>query len=150
MSEQPFWQRKRLDELSREEWESLCDGCARCCLIKLEDEESGELAYTGVVCRHLDLETCRCNEYARRSETVPECLTLGPDNLDELQWAPASCAYRLLAEGDPLPPWHPLLTGSSESVHEAGYAVSAFAISETELESEDELEEFIIEWREEG
>lgn len=130
--------------MSREEWESLCDGCARCCLIKLEDEESHELHYTSVVCRYLDLEQCRCSEYHQRTTLVPDCLQVTCENVDELYWMPQSCAYRLLAQGLSLPPWHPLLSGDPQSVREAGISVCDFAISEEAVQSPDELEEYII------
>lgn len=141
---QPFWQEKSLGEMSHEEWESLCDGCARCCLIKLEDEESGELCTTSVVCRYLEIEQCRCSVYGERSRLVPECLQVTRENIAGLYWMPHSCAYRLLAEGNPLPDWHPLVSGGSESIHEAGIAVSGYAISELALDEECDLEDYII------
>lgn len=139
-----FWEEKPLAELSREEWESLCDGCARCCLIKLEDEESGELCTTSVVCRYLEIEHCQCSVYSERTRLVPECLQVTPQNVAELYWMPQSCAYRLLAESKPLPEWHPLVSGRRESVHEAGIAVSGYAISERDLGDEADLEDYII------
>jgi uncharacterized cysteine cluster protein YcgN (CxxCxxCC family) len=139
-----FWETKALAEMSREEWESLCDGCARCCLIKLEDEETEALYYTSVACRYLDREKCRCTEYENRTTLVPDCLQVSIDNVDQLYWMPQSCAYRLLAEGKGLPEWHPLISGTSESVHEAGISVRAFAISEDEVHSVEELEAYII------
>lgn len=107
-TELPFWRRKTLAEMSHDEWESLCDGCGKCCLHKLEDEETGEIVYTDVACRLLDLTRCRCRHYRRRHELVPGCARLGPDRLDELRRMPSSCAYRLLHEGKDLPWWHPL------------------------------------------
>lgn len=139
-----FWEQKALAEMSREEWESLCDGCARCCLIRLEDEESGELYTTSVVCRYLDIDHCRCSVYSERTRLVPDCLQITRENVSQLYWMPQSCAYRLLAEGKPLPEWHPLVSGNSESVHEAGISVRGFAISEEELGDEDDLEDFIL------
>ena len=139
-----FWEEKPLDQLSREEWESLCDGCARCCLIKLEDEEDGSLYTTSLVCRYLDLESGRCGCYAERTTLVPECLQVTPENADKLEWMPQSCAYRLLAEGGSLPEWHPLISGSKESVHEAGISVRNFAISEAEVPNEEHWQEYII------
>jgi uncharacterized cysteine cluster protein YcgN (CxxCxxCC family) len=138
-----FWEEKPLAELSREEWEALCDGCARCCLIKLEDEEDGTLYTTSLVCRYLDLESCACSRYSERSVLVPECLQVTPQNADKLEWMPQSCAYRLLAEGRPLPEWHPLITSNKESVHEAGISVRHFAISEAEV-GEELWQEYII------
>jgi hypothetical protein len=143
-----FWEEKPLDQLSREEWESLCDGCARCCLIKLEDEDDGSLYTTSIVCQYLDLESCVCTRYEERSKLVPECLQVTPDNADKLQWMPQSCAYRLLAEGRPLPEWHPLISGSQESVHEAGISVRNFAISENEVSDEEQWPEYIIDHQE--
>lgn len=130
--------------MSRAEWESLCDGCARCCLIKLEDEETEALHYTGVACRYLDRKQCNCSVYNERTKLVPDCLELSIDNVDQLYWMPQSCAYRLLAEGGTLPEWHPLVSGKQTSVHEAGIDICGFAISEDEVESEDDLEAYII------
>ncbi len=139
-----FWETKSLDEMSREEWESLCDGCARCCLLKLEDEDNGELFYTSVVCRYLDQEKCNCTVYSERTVLVPDCLELDTTILQHLNWMPQSCAYRLLGEGKPLPEWHPLISGKKKSVHDAGISVRGFAISEDEVGSLEELEEYII------
>jgi uncharacterized protein len=139
-----FWETKSLDEMSREEWESLCDGCARCCLLKLEDEDTNELFYTSVVCRYLDQEKCSCTVYSERTVLVPDCLELDTSILQHLNWMPQSCAYRLLGEGKPLPEWHPLISGNKKSVHDAGISVRSFAISEDEVGSLEELEEYII------
>ena len=116
--------------MNREEWESLCDGCARCCLIKLEDEDNGSIHYTNVVCDLLDLETCRCTKYDTRSQHVPECVVVTPANLDQLHWMPSTCAYRLLWEGKPLPDWHPLVSGDPDSVHRAGQSVRGWCVTE--------------------
>jgi hypothetical protein len=139
-----FWEQKSLGEMSREEWESLCDGCARCCLVKLEDEDSGELCYTSVVCRYLDIGQCSCSVYAERTHLVPDCLQVTRENVTQLYWMPQSCAYRLLAEGKPLPEWHPLVCGNRESIRTAGIPVSGYAISEEQLTDEDDLEDFIL------
>lgn len=141
----PFWETKSLAEMSQREWESLCDGCALCCLNKLEDADSGEVLYTCVSCRYLDTETCRCTDYAHRTTLVPECVALRPDNLRELSWMPATCAYRLLYEGRPLPSWHPLVSGDPETVHSAGISVRGRCVSEAFVH-ESELEDRIVSW----
>jgi uncharacterized cysteine cluster protein YcgN (CxxCxxCC family) len=119
----PFWQTKSLAEMSRAEWESLCDGCGRCCLVKLEEEGTGEIHYTDVACKLFDGENCRCTDYPNRSSRVPDCVTLTAGNIASLQWMPPTCAYRLLSEGEPLPAWHPLVSGRAETVIEAGISV---------------------------
>jgi len=116
----PFWKIKSLETLSSSEWESLCDGCGRCCLVKLEDEDSGQIYYTDLACRLFDPENCRCTDYARRARRVRDCLKLTPAKVKSLQWLPPSCAYRLVAAGKDLPWWHPLVSGSTQTVHEAG------------------------------
>jgi len=127
-----FWKRKSLSEMSREEWESLCDGCALCCMQKLEDEETGDVYYTDIACRLLDIGSCRCTNYSQRAKLVSECLILSTDNPDVFQWLPGTCAYRLLAEGGDLPEWHPLLTGNADSVHAAGISAKGKAVSANE------------------
>ncbi len=117
-----FWE-KPLAELTPAEWESLCDGCGRCCLVKLEDADTGHLHFTAIACRLLDVETCRCADYARRRRRVRDCLKLTPDLAASLAWLPPTCAYRLRADGKPLAWWHPLVSGSPETVHEAGISV---------------------------
>jgi uncharacterized cysteine cluster protein YcgN (CxxCxxCC family) len=125
-----FWETKTLDAMTRVEWESLCDGCGKCCLHKLEDEETGELHPTNVACRLLDRRSGRCSDYKHRHAYVPECVRLTPAKLRQLDWLPSTCAYRLLADGDPLPDWHPLITGDPESVHRAGESVRGWTVSE--------------------
>lgn len=138
----PFWQTKSLGEMTAEEWESLCDGCGQCCLLKLEDEDTLELAYTGIACALLDISSCRCTDYAHRTSRVPGCLDLTAQSVPDLGWLPPSCAYRLIAEGKELPGWHPLVTGDPESVHAAGMSVRVFAISEEGV-AEDDLEDHV-------
>jgi uncharacterized cysteine cluster protein YcgN (CxxCxxCC family) len=141
--ELPFWKWKLLDEMTPSEWESLCDGCAKCCLAKLEDIETGEIAYTNVACRLLDLGSCRCSHYDERSRYVPDCVVLTPENLSRLSWMPSTCAYRLIWEGRDLFWWHPLVSGDPETVHQAGISVRGRAIPEKDTV---DLEDHIVEW----
>jgi uncharacterized cysteine cluster protein YcgN (CxxCxxCC family) len=140
-----FWERKPLRKMSEQEWEALCDGCGKCCLNKLEDEDSGEVALTRVACRLLDDNTCRCAHYENRHKFIPECIVLRPDNLDtHAYWMPETCAYRLLWQGNPLPDWHPLISGTAQSVHDAGISLRHMTVSEFDI-PQDEWEEYIIE-----
>ncbi len=140
-----FWERKPLKKMSSKEWEALCDGCGKCCLNKLEDEDSGEVALTNVACRLLDDATCRCAQYEIRHQFVPDCIVLKPDNLDtHAYWMPLTCAYRLLWEGRPLFDWHPLISGTPDSVHRAGISVRHGTVSEFDTPFE-EWEDHIIE-----
>ncbi|MFP3921535.1 MAG: YcgN family cysteine cluster protein [Dichotomicrobium sp.] len=127
----PFWEAKTLDELTDAEWEALCDGCGRCCMIKLEDVDTGERLDTRLACRLLDIGTCRCTDYENRHSRVPDCVQLTPENASTLDWLPDTCAYRLRAEGRPLYWWHPLVSGDPETVHRAGASVRSIAVSET-------------------
>lgn len=139
-----FWETKSLDEMSQEEWESLCDGCAKCCLHKLEDDDTGEVFYTKVVCRYMNND-CRCTVYQQRNELVPNCVWLKPEDIEKFHWLPRTCAYRLLSEGNGLPNWHPLISGDSNSVHLAGVSVKGRTLSD-EYVHENGLEEHIIHW----
>ena len=138
----PFWETKPLSAMNAREWESLCDGCGLCCLIRFEDEDTGEIIPTRVSCKLLDAEACRCKDYANRRTYVPDCIKLTPGNIDDLMWMPRSCAYRRIHEGKPLPAWHPLLTGDPESVHEAGVSVRGQVISEAALEDPEDALDF--------
>jgi hypothetical protein len=142
---QPFWQSKTLTEMTQAEWESLCDGCAKCCLHKLQDEDSGDVYYTKVACRYLDLEQCRCRDYSRRQMQVPTCLCLKPEDIAEFHWLPSTCAYRLIAEGKPLPAWHHLVSGSHDTIHEQEISVRGKVLSEEHVHP-DGLQEHIVRW----
>ncbi len=137
MDAPPFWKTKTLSQLTREEWEGLCDGCGRCCLNKLEDEDTGQFLYTRAACKLLDLKTCRCADYTNRSKSVPDCVTLTPQNVPSLGWLPPTCAYRLLDEGKPLPWWHPLVSGDPDTVIVAGISMKDIAYSENGLTVDD-------------
>mgnify|MGYP001254026353 CR=1 FL=1 len=139
-----FWE-KPLTELSEAEWESLCDGCGRCCLKKLEDEDSGETHYTGVVCRYFDQDSSRCTCYSERSQLVPECLNVKKVDIGSLHWMPSTCAYRLRFEGKPLYDWHPLIAGSRTAMEEAGITIAGRVVSE-EFVHPDGYEEHVIRW----
>ncbi len=140
-----YWTHVPLEKMSRPEWEALCDGCGKCCLNKLEDEDTGEVALTRVACRLLDGETCRCAQYTVRHRFVPECIVLTPATLRKnLYWLPQTCAYRLVHEGRPLYPWHPLISGTPETVHAAGVSMRGRTIPEFEVD-EDDWENHIIE-----
>ena len=142
---QDFWRHKTLAQMSRREWESLCDGCGKCCLVKLEDEEDGSVYYTDVACKQLDLSSCRCRDYPNRKQLVPECLCLTPKDMDSFHWLPATCSYRLLHEGKDLPQWHPLVCGERDEIHRAGVSVRGRVISETHIHPDD-LEERVVYW----
>ena len=139
----PFWEAKPLGAMTPSEWESLCDGCGRCCAVKLEDEDTGELHYTDVACRLFDDQTCRCGNYGLRARLVPGCVVLTPAKLPEVaHWMPTTCAYRLLHEGKPLHDWHPLVSGDPESVHAAGISLRGKVVPEYEVD-EDDLENHV-------
>ncbi len=139
----PFWEVKRLAEMSAAEWESLCDGCGRCCLIRLEDEDTGEIVPTRVACRLFDARSCTCSNYAHRKRHVPDCIKLTPHNVARLDWMPSTCAYRRLHEGRGLAAWHPLVSGDPSSVHQAGISVRGQVISETDLADPEDAFDFL-------
>ncbi|KGT47379.1 YcgN family cysteine cluster protein [Acinetobacter sp. ANC 7454] len=140
-----FWKHHALTKLNPAEWEALCDGCGLCCLIKLEDEETREVAYTKVACKLLDCQTARCSDYLNRLQYVPDCIQLTPEKLAKIHWLPSSCAYRRVAEGKALPSWHYLLTGSRESVIKARKSAAGRCLSEVDVD-EDEIDEYIVRW----
>ena len=140
-----FWETKKLSEMTKEEWESLCDGCGRCCLNKLEFEDSKKIYFTNVACKLLDPAGCHCSDYKNRQEMVPDCISLNKKNISELDYMPNTCAYRLLANGKKLYDWHPLISGSRESVHKANISVRNKVVSE-ESYTDDDLEDHIIYW----
>lgn len=140
-----FWKKVPLSGMNAEEWEALCDGCGKCCLNKLEDADTGEIAYTRVACRLLDGDTCRCGNYEIRKQIVPECVVITPATIGDIAyWMPNTCAYRLLYEGKDLPQWHPLISGDPQSPHKEGISVQGWTVPEWEV-SEDEWENYIIE-----
>jgi uncharacterized cysteine cluster protein YcgN (CxxCxxCC family) len=140
-----FWERKALTDLNSQEWEALCDGCGKCCLNKLEDEDTRHVELTCVACRLFDDTTCRCAQYEIRHQFVPECIVLKPSNIDDhAYWMPRTCAYRLLWEGKPLFDWHPLISGTAETVHKAGVSMRNRTVPEFEID-EDDWEDHIIE-----
>ena len=145
--QEPFWKTTPLAEMNLEQWDSLCDGCARCCLHKLEDMDSGVIDYTNVACRLLDIASCRCTNYVQRTFLIPDCVELTPDNLGALQWLPPTCAYRLIHEGKELYPWHPLVSGDPDSVHKAGISVRSRAVAEKRA---GDLEDHIVTWPDEN
>ncbi len=144
-----FWERVALEDMTDTEWEALCDGCGRCCLQKLEDEDTGEVHNTDVACSLLDTGTCRCNNYENRQSIIPDCLNVRPLTADKLRWLPSSCAYQRLSAGRALAPWHPLISGNAESVHEAGIGMSGRCISEDQILLH-ELPRRLVYWDEEG
>ena len=145
MTEPPFWRTKTLAEMTVAEWESLCDGCGKCCLVKLEEEVTGTIMHTDVACYLLDDQACRCRRYKDRQKLVPDCVKVTPDNIAGLGFMPSTCAYRLLAEGQELPWWHYLVSGRRDTIHKAGMSVRYRIISEEEIDEED-LPRHIVDW----
>jgi hypothetical protein len=144
--ELPFWRRKGLAEMTAAEWESLCDGCGRCCLSKLEEEDTGRIYFTDVGCRLLDGESCRCRDYANRTAEVDDCVRLTPETVASITWLPPSCAYRLIAEGRDLYWWHPLVSGDPETVHAAGISVRGRVGAYEDRLGDEDLEDRIVDW----
>ena len=141
--QEQFWKTATLESLETEQWESLCDGCAKCCLLRLEDSQTREILYTNVCCRYLDQGLCRCLDYSNRTENVQNCVTVTPEILKDPYWLPSTCAYRLLAEDKDLPWWHPLVSGSTDTVVESGNSVLGRMVSELEVEN---LEHYLVDW----
>ncbi len=143
-SDQPFWKTKKLGQMTQAEWESLCDGCGKCCLNKLIDVDTDKLYFTNVVCKLLDTKSCQCTKYPERHKHVKDCVQLTPRNVKKLRWLPETCAYRLVAEGKDLYAWHHLVCGDRKAVHKAGVSVRGRVISETEA---GDLEDHLVEWK---
>jgi uncharacterized protein len=141
----PFWEDKQLKDMTGAEWEALCDGCGRCCLVKLEEEDTGEIITSDVHCRLLDAATCRCSDYAHRSEKVHDCIKLTPENAGTISWMPVTCAYRRLAEGKGLAWWHPLISGDPETVVAVGVSVRGRTVSEEDVHP-DEWLDHAVDW----
>ena len=144
MAEKPFWQTVKLADMTAAQWEAVCDGCAKCCLVKLQDEDSREIVFTDIVCNLLDQQTCRCAHYQERTKLVPDCVKLTKDNLDKIDFMPPSCAYRLLHEGKDLPQWHPLVSGHADSVVEVGMSVKGRVIAEMTFDGDSE--DRVVDW----
>lgn len=142
-SKHPFWETKSLDEMNQAEWESLCDGCGQCCLHKLEDEDTGEIGFTNVVCKLLDMKSCQCSDYDKRQTKVPDCVQLTPATAGSLPWLPPTCAYRKLAHGADLDWWHPLVSGDANTVHAAGISVRGKSVNENMV---GDLEDHVTSW----
>lgn len=140
---EPFWKWKSLAEMTAEEWESLCDGCGRCCMLKLEDEDTEQIYMTRIACKLLDIGKCSCKDYSKRHDKVPDCLRLTVDLVASLTWLPDTCAYRLVQQGDELAWWHPLVSGDPETVHQAGVSVRTWAMTETPTRA-DQLHRYIV------
>lgn len=143
-----FWKTKPLSAMTTDEWESLCDGCAKCCLHKLENEDTGDVFFTSIACRLIDMETCRCTRYTERTNIIPDCLDLRQLDVALYHWLPASCAYRLVHEGKDLPAWHPLLSKNPDSVVAAGVSIRQYARKESPDDNLEDLEDFILDWLE--
>jgi uncharacterized cysteine cluster protein YcgN (CxxCxxCC family) len=141
----PFWKTTPLDQMDSQQWESLCDGCAKCCLLKLEDEDTGEIAYLRLHCKLLDAGTCQCSNYADRKKHVPDCVKLTPKNVDAIKWMPKTCAYRLIQNGEDLPDYHHLVCGDKQRIHTEGHSIMGRTTSEDTVLEEDQLD-WIVDW----
>ncbi len=140
-----FWEKYPLDDLTTPEWEALCDGCGKCCLLKLEDEDTAEVKYTNIACRLFDDQSCTCTNYPLRKQLVAGCVVLSPENIERnAYWMPKTCAYRLRFEGQDLPNWHPLIAGNKDAMHNDAHSMHNRTIAEFEV-SDDDLEDYIIE-----
>jgi len=141
-----YWETKSLFEMTREEWESICDGCAKCCLTQLQDEETEQLVFTNIACDLLNDDTCLCTDYDNRSQTVPSCVTMDAGNVEQAaEFAPPTCAYRLLIQGEKLPSWHHLNSGDKDSVHRLNKSVKGRVVFQRDVD-EDSYEEHVVEW----
>lgn len=145
MGDPPFWKTKSLKQMSEPEWESLCDGCGKCCLVKLEDEDTSEIYFTSLHCRMFNGATCQCSDYANRKQHVPDCVKLTPDTIGQLDWLPQTCAYLLVHQGKDLPDWHHLRSGDRDSVHRAGISARGRTHSEVGVADEDAFD-YLIDW----
>lgn len=140
---QPFWKTTPFSKMTPSEWESLCDGCGKCCLTKLRDADTNQVLFTNIACKQLDLRSCQCKDYKNRKSIVPDCVQLSPRNIGRIDWLPETCAYKLVHRGQDLPWWHPLISGDPRTVHQAGISVRKKAISETKA---GEPEDHIVDW----
>jgi uncharacterized cysteine cluster protein YcgN (CxxCxxCC family) len=139
-----FWETIPFEQLNSKQWEAICDGCAQCCAHKLQDEETDEIFYTNIVCQYLDTKKCQCSVYDDRHTYVPDCIKITPENANKLTWIPDTCGYKLLAKGEPLPEWHPLMTGDINSTEKANMSIRNKVISEADIEMDD-LEDYLVE-----
>ena len=140
----PFWKTKTLSEMTEQEWESLCDGCGKCCVLRMEDEDTGATYVTDIHCKLFNNQSCLCSNYENRKRYVPDCVKLTPHNVQKLKWIPQTCAYRLVANGEDLFDWHHLISGSYDTIHEAGMSVRDATISEDEVDDEDHPKHIVI------
>ena len=145
MEDAPFWKTKPLSKMNPAEWESLCDGCGLCCLNKLEDWDTGEVAFTSVACKLLDGDSCRCKDYPHRQAIVPDCIQLTPKTVEDIGWLPPTCGYRLVRDGEDLYWWHPLVSGDPDTVHAAGISARGRTVSEEDVDVAD-LEDYLVDW----